>query len=180
MIFWRLFITFFKIGLFSFGGGYAMLPLIADEVLNHAWLSQSEFVQIIAVAEMTPGPIAINSATYVGYQTAGFWGSFWATLGVASPSVILILFISGLFFKYNHHPRVKRFFMGVRPVIAGLVLTAVWFIGHAVWLKGHPMETGLTFLIGLIVYLLAKKTKLHPIVLILGAGTLGILGMSLL
>ena len=180
MIFWTLFMTFFKIGLFSFGGGYAMLPLIADEVLVHGWLSQTEFVQIIAVAEMTPGPIAVNSATYVGYQTAGFWGSFCATLGVAAPSVILILLVSRLFFKYNHHPLMKRFFTGVRPVIAGLVLTAVWFIPHSIWMHGNQTETGLTFLIAIMVYIMAKKTHIHPIILILSSGMLGIVCMALL
>ena len=90
-MFWLLFKTFFLIGAFSFGGGYAMLPLIQKEVVTkHAWLTLQQFTDILAVAEMTPGPVAINTATYVGYQTAGFLGSVCATLGVVLPSFLLI------------------------------------------------------------------------------------------
>ena len=90
-----VFITFFKIGAFTFGGGYAMIPLIQRETVeNHKWISDDDILDIIAIAESTPGPIAINSATFVGYKVAGFWGSFAATLGVVLPSFIIILVIS--------------------------------------------------------------------------------------
>jgi chromate transporter len=91
MIYLSLLITFFKIGLFSFGGGYAMIPMIEREIESHGWLSPAEFIDIIAIAEMTPGPIAVNSATFVGFKTAGILGGLFATLGVALPSLLLIL-----------------------------------------------------------------------------------------
>ena len=99
MIYLRLFFSFFKIGLFSFGGGYAMIPMIQKEIEINGWLAASEFVDIIAIAEMTPGPIAINSATFVGYKTAGFFGGMVATMGVALPSIILVFIVSSFFFK---------------------------------------------------------------------------------
>lgn len=88
MIYLKLFLSFVKIGLFSFGGGYAMIPLIQKEIESHGWLTPSQFIDIIAIAEMTPGPIAINSATFVGYNTAGFLGGAVATFGVALPSLV--------------------------------------------------------------------------------------------
>src|SRR5690606_18104282 len=120
----KLFITFFKIGIFSFGGGYAMIPFIEKEIQAPNWLTSAEFVDIIAIAEMTPGPVSINSATFVGFKTAGFFGGLSATLGVAMPSLLLILLISQFFFKYREHPVNKAIFYGIRPVVAGLILSA--------------------------------------------------------
>ena len=91
----ELFYSFFRIGLFSFGGGYAMIPWIQSEILHHGWLTADQFADIVAVAEMTPGPIAVNSATYVGYMTAGVVGSMVATAGVTLPSLLLILLVAG-------------------------------------------------------------------------------------
>jgi chromate transporter len=111
MIYLQLFASFFKIGLFSFGGGYAMITLISDEIAKHHWLLQSEFVRIIGIAEMTPGPIAVNSATFIGYKTAGILGATLATAGVALPSLLIILFASSFFFKNAEHPLMKKKFM---------------------------------------------------------------------
>ncbi len=104
MIFLDLFLSFFKIGLFSFGGGYAMIPLIQKEITRNGWITPSEFVDIIAIAEMTPGPIAVNSATFVGYKTAGLFGGLVATIGVALPSAMLIFLIADFIQKYKTHP----------------------------------------------------------------------------
>lgn len=108
MIFWELFYTFFKIGLFSFGGGYAMLALIQDEVVNkHAWISVGKFTDIIAISQVTPGPIAINTATYIGYEsTKSVFGSFVATLGVSLPSVI----VTTLLFLFLKNTALDRLF----------------------------------------------------------------------
>jgi len=102
MIYLKLLFTFFKIGLFSFGGGYAMIPMIEKEIEANKWLTSDEFVDIIAISEMTPGPISVNSATFVGYKTAGIFGGMFATLGVALPSLILILIISHFFLSLKN------------------------------------------------------------------------------
>ena len=120
MIFLQLFYTFFKIGLFGFGGGYAMLSMIQGEVVTrHGWLSPQEFTDIVAISQMTPGPIGINSATYVGFTVTGsVWGSITATFAVVLPSFLLMLIISKFFLKYQKSsiPVGKRYFQrGLRP-----------------------------------------------------------------
>lgn len=189
MIYLKLLFTFVKIGLFSFGGGYAMIPLIQKEIETNGWLSSSEFIDIIAVAEMTPGPIAVNSATFVGYKTAGFLGGLSATLGVTLPSLILILAVSYIFFKYQSHPLKVMVFYGIRPVITGLILAASIFVAQTslFWSKLSLVTIKQVFInpleiinIGSIIIFLAtilalKKYKMNPILTILGAGALGIL-----
>lgn len=176
MIYLDLFISFFKIGLFSFGGGYAMIPLISDVIVKKGWLLQEEFVQIIGIAEMTPGPIAVNSATFVGYKTAGILGSVSATLGVAMPSLLLILFISGFFFKYSDHPIMKHIFLGIRPVVAGLILSSAFVLAKTTILSSGHGGVNFnfeTFIITLIILVIALYRKVHPIILITIAGILG-------
>ncbi|MCL4102984.1 MULTISPECIES: chromate transporter [unclassified Fibrobacter] len=134
MIFLQLFITFFKIGLFGFGGGYGMLSLIQqDVVVNHPWMSSADFTDIVAISQMTPGPVGINCATYAGYtalQNTGadpwvcFLGSLAATFSLVLPSLILMLLISRFFMKYANHPKVRSIFDGLRPVVVGLLLSA--------------------------------------------------------
>ena len=134
MIFLELFYTFFIIGLFGFGGGYGMLSLIQTEtVVNHGWLSSAEFTNIVAVSQMTPGPIGINSATYCGYtavHNAGFsdamavLGSATATFALILPTLILMVLISRLFMKYMHTPVVESIFSGLRPAVVGLLAAA--------------------------------------------------------
>ena len=134
MIYLELFYTFFIIGLFGFGGGYGMLSLIqAEPVLRHHWLSSAEFTNIVAVSQMTPGPIGINSATYCGYtavHNAGFGGgmavlgSITATFAIILPSLILMILISKMFLKYMNTPVVQSVFAGLRPVVVGLLAAA--------------------------------------------------------
>ena len=131
MLYLELFLTFFQIGLFGFGGGYAMLSMIQGEVVtSHQWISSSEFTDIVAISQMTPGPIGINSATYVGYtavSNAGYseiWaivGSVTATLAVILPSFILMIAISKFFLKYQKHPMVEAVFRGLRPAVVALI-----------------------------------------------------------
>jgi len=117
-----LFKTFFKIGLFTFGGGYAMIPLIQNEVVNnHKWLKDEDILDIIAIAESTPGPIAINSATFVGYKVAGFWGALFATLGVVLPSFIIIFALSFILQKFEDNKYVQYAFTGIRAAVLFLV-----------------------------------------------------------
>ena len=122
MILLELFLTFFEIGALTFGGGYAMIPFVREQVLLHGWLTEEELLNMIAVSESTPGPIAVNMATFVGSNEAGILGSAVATLGVVLPSFIIILIISSLlknFLKYNG---VKAFLSGVRPCVVSLIL----------------------------------------------------------
>ena len=141
MIYLYLFITFFEIGLFGFGGGYGMLSLIQTEtVVHHQWLTSAEFTNIVAISQMTPGPIGINSATYCGYtavHNAGFsgWmavlGSFTATFALVLPSLILMILISKLFMKYMNTAAVQNVFMALRPVVVGLLAAAPWALSRA-------------------------------------------------
>ena len=122
MIVLELFLTFFEIGALTFGGGYAMIPFVREQVLLHGWLTEEELLNMIAVSESTPGPIAVNMATFVGSNEAGILGSACATLGVVLPSFIIILIVASLqknFLKYNG---VKAFLSGVRPCVVSLIL----------------------------------------------------------
>ena len=134
MIFLEIFYSFFVIGLFGFGGGYGMLSLIQTEtVINHHWLTSAEFTNIVAISQMTPGPIGINSATYCGYtaihnagmsNTMSVLGSMTATFALVLPSLILMLLISKMFLKYMNSPIVQSIFSGLRPVVVGLLAAA--------------------------------------------------------
>lgn len=122
-----LFLTFLKIGAFTFGGGYAMIPLIQREVVfNKKWITDDDILEIIAIAESTPGPIAINSATFIGYRVAGFWGAFFSTLGVVLPSFLIILVISVVIKEFQSITAVKYAFWGIRAGVLALLIKAVW------------------------------------------------------
>ena len=124
---WKLFATFFKIGLFTFGGGYAMIALIQQEVAERkGWISEDDLLEIIAVSESTPGPIAINSATFIGYRMAGFWGSFAATMGVVLPSFGIILAVSYVLRRFYDLEAVRYAFFGIRAGVLALVVRALW------------------------------------------------------
>lgn len=177
----RLFFSFFKIGLFSFGGGYAMLPLIYQEVEGYG-MSMKEFSDVVAISQMTPGPIAVNTATYVGYRVSGFWGSAFATFGVSLPSFILIMLISAAFDKFKTNRTVEAALEGIRPATVGMIASAVVFfantslvdlslIGEGFW-KIFSLPAIAIFAVTL---LGSKYLKIGPIVLTLLGGVLGIL-----
>ena len=122
-----LFWTFFKIGAFTFGGGYAMIPLIQRETVEKKhWITDDDTLEIFAIAESTPGPVAVNAATFVGYRTAGFWGSFFATLGVVLPSFLIILAISFILNEFQDFPVVQYAFNGIRAGVLALLINALW------------------------------------------------------
>ncbi len=124
---WRVFFSFFKIGAFTFGGGYAMIPIIqAEAVEKHGWISDEDILEIVAIAESTPGPIAVNAATFVGYRTCGFLGAFCATLGVVLPGFMIILAISRLLREFSEIQAVRYAFYGVRAGILALILKALF------------------------------------------------------
>lgn len=185
MTYLRLFITFFKIGLISFGGGYAMIPIIEDAIVKNGWLTPADFYNIIAVSETTPGPIAVNSATFVGYRVAGFFGGISATIGIAMPSLIIIILISTYLFKYKDSKVVENIFGWLRPVITGLIIVAGFHVAKTSLINegaemSIPFNISSVFNIkGLIIFgltaIMLGKTKIHPILAIVGSGILGVI-----
>ena len=144
-IYLELFVTFFKIGLFTFGGGYAMLPLIQKEVLAHDWMELEEVINFIAVSESTPGPFAINCATYVGIETGGILGAVCATLGVVMPSFIVILCVARFYKKFKESKIVSSVMTGLRPAVIGLIGSAAILSAVAlplVTLFGYKISLG--------------------------------------
>ena len=193
MLFLELFYTVLKIGLFSFGGGYGMLSVIQGEVVTrHAWLSASEFTDIVAVSQMTPGPIGINSATYVGY-TAVFnsgapeWlaviGSLVASLAVMLPSLLLMLIVSRFFMKHSKSRNVEAVFKALRPAVVGLIASAALLLMTEENF-GSPTETPLQFGVSVALFVVAfvamKFFKVSPILILLFAGAFGALFYGLI
>lgn len=165
-----LFITFFKIGLFTFGGGYAMIPLIEYETVErHRWIKSEDILDIFAIAEATPGVIAINTATFVGYKVAGFWGSLLATLGVVIPSFTIISVIALFFQEFQSLEWVGYAFKGIRAGVIVLILGAVVKMGK----KGE--YTPLTVMILMLAFCLASFTDISVIYLLLGGAVSGLL-----
>ncbi|WP_303011444.1 chromate transporter [uncultured Bacteroides sp.] len=180
MIYLQLFYTFFKIGLFGFGGGYAMLSMIQGEVVTrHEWVSSQEFTDIVAISQMTPGPIGINAATYVGFTSTGsVWGSVVATFAVVLPSFILMLTISKFFLKYQKHPAVESVFNGLRPAVVGLLASAALVLMNTENFSS-PVEDTYSFIISVLIFLVAfigtRKYKANPILMIIACGIAGLL-----
>jgi chromate transporter len=165
-----LFLSFCRIGLVAFGGGYAMIPLMrAEFIMARQWLTLGEFLDIIAIAEMTPGPVAINAATYIGYKVAGIPGAAAATLGVITPSVVLILIIAGLFQHFRSSLLVRAIISGIRPAVIGLILSAVLVLGRPVLVDFKA------FFISLAAFLLLITGKIRPLPVIGLASPLGLL-----
>lgn len=180
MLYLQLFYTFFKIGLFGFGGGYAMLSMIQGEVVTrYAWLTPQEFTDIVAISQMTPGPIGINSATYVGFTATGsVWGSVIATFAVVLPSFILMLAISKFFLKYQKHRAVEAVFSGLRPAVVGLLASAALVLMN-VENFSSPKEDMYSFIVSCVIFLVAfvgtRRYKVNPILMIVACGIAGFL-----
>ncbi len=159
-----------KIGLFGFGGGYAMLALIEREVVTPGWISEQMFTDIVAISQMTPGPIGINSATYIGYAVTGnVFGSILATVTVMLPSFLLVLYASHFIRRHKESAIIKGAFAGLRPVVIGLIASAALLLMNR---QNFPDNT-FSILIAVISFLVVYFTKLHPIVLICLAGLAG-------
>ncbi len=166
----RLFTTFFKIGAFTFGGGYAMIPLIQTEAVEkNKWISDDDILEIIAIAESTPGPIAINSATFVGYKTAGFWGAFCATLGVVLPSFVIISLIARLLNEFQDITVVKYAFNGIRAGVLALVIKALWTM-----YKKTPKGI-LSFIISLGAFIFAAFSGINVLLIIIACALVGLI-----
>ncbi|MBT9175713.1 MAG: Chromate transport protein [Firmicutes bacterium] len=170
MILLRLLASFFTVGFFSYGGGYAMIPLFEREIVQRQqWLSAREFLDILAIAEITPGPIAINSATFVGYRMAGVLGSIMATLGVVLPSLLVIGVLSFLYIKYQGAPPLKAAFAAIRPLVVVLILMAAINIGTRTIYDTYSTIVAATAL------LLMLKTRINPILLLVLSGVVGVI-----
>jgi len=164
----KLYLSFLKIGTFGFGGGYAMLPLIEKEIVNNnKWLSYNEFIDIIGISQMTPGPIAINSATFVGYRVSGVLGSIVATLGVVTTSFILVSLAYIFFNKFKESKILTSALSGMRPALIGLIVSVFLSLGYESYRDANSV------IIALIIGGLLYKTKLHPILIIVISGLLG-------
>ncbi len=165
-----LFITFFKIGAFTFGGGYAMIPLIQKEVAEEkGWITDEEILDVIAIAESTPGPIAINSATFVGYKVCGFWGAFFSTLGVVLPSFVIILLISFLLREFAELKPVRYAFFGIRAGVLALVLKA--FISMY---KQCPKKI-VSYVLAAFAFLIVVLFDINVIYIIIGCAVVGLI-----
>ncbi len=182
MIYLQLLISFFQIGLFSIGGGYAALPLIQEQVVdNHQWLTMNEFTDLITISQMTPGPIAINAATFVGNQIAGLPGSILATLGCVLPSFLIVLTLAYFYFKYKNISIVQGILGGLRPAVVALIGSAgLSILILSLWGEGgfslkpedlNVIAVGL-FLASLFVL---RKWKVNQITVMVGSGIIGML-----
>lgn len=165
----NLFLSFFKIGVFAYGGGYAMIPLIEREVvLTNRWLTPSQFLDIIGISQATPGPVAINTATFVGYNMNGVLGSVFATIGVVAFSFILVSIATHYMIKFKNSKVLKKALIGMRPALIGLIISAFISLAKQSYLDFKSI------IIGSIILLVSLKSKLHPILVIVLSGVLGV------
>jgi chromate transporter len=180
MILLELFWSFFQIGLLSIGGGYAALPMIQNEIVDHqGWLSLSEFADLIVITEMTPGPIILNSATFVGNQTAGLLGAVIATIGCITGPSFIVSFIAYLYFKYKELPVVKSILYMLRPAVVALIASA----GVSIFILTLFGEKGTSFVfensnyisvcLFILAFLILRRYKVNPIIVMLCCGGLG-------
>lgn len=187
MIYFELFYTFFLIGLFTFGGGYAMIPMIEDQIVGKGWMTDAQLSDFIAISETTPGPFAINISTFVGSQTGGIFGAICSTLGVILPSFIIILLVAIILSKFLKNRFVKDALNGVKPVIVALIaVTAVTFFIKVMLFSGNAIRSvpmyfdraAFTLLFVLasfaIIYKINKKKSVNPISLLLLSAFFGI------
>lgn len=180
MILLELFLTFFKVGAFTFGGGYAMLPLIESEVIKRGWTDIEQLVNFIAVSESTPGPFAVNISTYIGSDMAGLLGALCATLGVVLPSFIIILIIAKFFANFSSNKYVKGTMNGLKPAVVGMIGAAIVSVAESVFFHGGvSLEAVKSFgfissAVIFVLMLILDMRKIHPVIIILCSAVLGI------
>ncbi len=182
MIYLEVCITFFTIGLFSIGGGLATLPLLQEAVERYQWLTNQEFVDMIAISQSTPGPIGINMATYVGFNTGGILGALLATFSIILPSFIIIIIIAHFFMKFNEQPLVRSAFMGLRPAVTALIAAACFEVVKVslVHIEQYVETQELlqlfdikAIVLFLVLFITMNKIRKHPIVYIIIAAVIG-------
>ena len=179
MIYWDLFITFFKIGVFSFGGGYTMIPFFEKEIALHHWAAAADYHKMIAIAQIFPGPFAIDSSAYIGYQVKGIVGAAVASIALSMPSFLALVFITRFYGQFKTNATIQTALSGVRPVIIGLLVSAAYIIGlqplvpdlsNLNWLM--IVKGGLLIAAG---FCLLKLVKINPILFILLFGVAGMI-----
>lgn len=169
-ILWAIFSTFFKISPVSFGGGYAMIPLLERTVtVKKKWIKKEDITDILVLAQTVPGSIAVNSATFIGYRIAGFSGAIIGTLGIITPTFIIIILLAVLFLNFQDHPLVQTAFMGIRPTIVALILYAAITIGKT------AIFNNMTRIIAALSLLMFLFIPVHPIFVLLLGGIVGVL-----
>lgn len=186
MIYLRLIWSYLKIGFFGFGGGYAMLALIENEIVGPGWITEKMFTDIVAISQMTPGPIGINSATYIGYVAPleqpdinspllGILGSIICTLVVVLPSFILVRYAGKFIMKHHESGVVKGIFTGLRPVVVGLIASAALLLMNAANFGSTDSDVIKSIAIAVVALGVNLYTKIHPIYIIIAAGLIGFL-----
>lgn len=184
MIYFKIYLVFFKIGLFSVGGGLATLPFLQEIVDKYGWITSEELLNMIAISESTPGPIGINTATFAGHNTAGILGGIIATFGLVTPSIIIIIIIAHYFSKFSEEKIVKSAFYGIRPAVAGLIGAAGFQVAKISLFNMekfnirkniiHIFNIKRLILLGIILYI-SNKYKKHPIVYLISGAIIGII-----
>lgn len=181
MIYLELFWSFFQIGLFSIGGGYAAMPLIEHQVVEvHPWLTMTQFSDIITISQMTPGPIAINSATFVGIQVGGILGAVVATLGCVFPSCVIVMLLAFVYYKYRTLTIIQGVLSGLRPAVVAMIASAgVSLLLSSFWGNDGVISISMTDWIAVLIFLTAlvtlRKWKPNPIVVMVCSGILGLI-----
>ena len=182
-----MFFTFFKIGAFSIGGGYAMIPLIQHETLAHGWLTAREVTDLVAISQITPGPFAVNAATFAGTKAVGVLGGIACTLGVIAPSILLTLLVSRFFFNFQKNKTVQAVLSGMCPAVVGLILSAAAVIAGQAVFSLDSKQTVLdlfaakasvslpAILIFIVAFIVIRKCKVHPILVVFAAAGVGVL-----
>ncbi|MBO6047698.1 MAG: chromate transporter [Erysipelotrichaceae bacterium] len=187
MIYLELFWSFFQIGLFSIGGGYAAMPLIQNQVVDvHPWLTMTQFADIMTIAEMTPGPIAINGATFVGIQVAGFPGAVIATLGCIFPSCVIVMTLAYIYYRYRGLNMVQGILAGLRPAViamiasAGISLLIMALYGQRSLPSDLKQFDAIALFISITAFIILRKFKPHPLWVMAGSGLAGIILYTLI
>ena len=187
MIYLQLFLTFLKVGAFAFGGGYAMLSLIGDSVLKYGWMTEEDLLNFVGVETVIPGPIAVNMATYIGYEQGGFFGALLATIGVVLPSFIIILIVAACIKNLLKYPPVKTFIASMRPALGGLILSVAVTMALTVFFGIDTVSTinfsfdWRTFVVLAVVIAIPiiwkriKKKSFSSILLVVVSGVMGML-----
>jgi chromate transporter len=181
MIYLRIFWSFFQIGLFSFGGGYAAMPLVQNQIVDiNSWLTMNEFADVITISQMTPGPIAINSATFVGIRVGGILGAIVATIGCVLPSCIIVLILAYVYYKYRKLSTVQGVLNGLRPAVIAMIASA----GLALIILAFWNEQSISFksedidFIAVVIFsaaiIILRKWKVNPVVVMIGSGVIGL------
>ena len=180
MIYIKLFLSFIQVGMFSIGGGYAAMPLIQDQVVTlNNWITMNEFTDLITIAEMTPGPIAVNSATFVGIRIAGIPGAFVATFGCILPSCFIVSLLSYIYIRYRNLSTLQNILASLRPAVVALIASAGLSILNLVVFQENAVSVSNINWIGTVIFLVAffilRKLKWNPILVMCGCGACGLL-----